>query len=128
MSNGEERTPTMNDTTTTSRCALAAGSGGWTPVGEEMPKRGQKVLVCGHWSNGNRWRTIAEWWPAGTMDASDWDDPPEDWWDVDGNTCINLEAGWYESRVEAETMWALSNVTHWMPLPDFPNIGDDPRP
>jgi hypothetical protein len=26
MSNGEERTPTMNDTTTTSRCALAACS------------------------------------------------------------------------------------------------------
>ena len=26
MSNGEERTPAMNDTTTTSRCALAAGS------------------------------------------------------------------------------------------------------
>lgn len=31
MSNGEERTLTMHDTTTTSRCALAAGSGRpWT--------------------------------------------------------------------------------------------------
>ena len=31
MSNGEERTPTMNNKPTTSRCALAAGSGRpWT--------------------------------------------------------------------------------------------------
>src|SRR5690606_33656234 len=66
---------------------VATGSDHWIPVGEQRPKKGQKVFVCGHWNNGNRWRTIAEWWPAGTMDASNSDDPPEEWWDEDGNEC-----------------------------------------
>ena len=102
-------------------CAESTGSGYWTPVCESMPKTGKKVLVCGHWNNGNRWRTIAEWWPAGTLDASNWDDPPEEWWDEDGNECRCPDDGWWESQVEAETMWGLSNITHWQPLPSFPN-------
>ena len=57
----------------------------------------------------------------GTMDASEWDDPPEDWWDADGNTCTNPEAGWYESQLETEVNYHLRGVTHWMPLPPHPS-------
>lgn len=111
----------------TSACGETAGVGTgdlfgkWTPIGEQMPKAGKKVLVCGHYENGNRWRTIAEWWPAGTMSAEHWDDPPEEWWDENGNNCLCPHDAWWESQVEAETMWQLSNVTHWQPLPSFPN-------
>lgn len=56
------------------------------------------------------------------MDASDWDDPPEDWWDEDGDRCTNPEAGWYESQIETETNWLLTGVTHWAPLPPLPAL------
>ena len=89
----------------------------WVPVSERLPKTGQRVLVTA--LNGiHVWRTVAQYWPAGTMDASDWDDPPDDWWDEDGNKCTNPEAGWYESQVESEVNYLLSGVSHWMPLPD----------
>ena len=55
------------------------------------------------------------------MDASDWPDPPEDWWDEDGNTCTNPEAGWYEANLETEVNYLLHNVTHWMPIPPHPS-------
>lgn len=60
------------------------------------------------------------------MDASDWDDPPEDWWDEDGDKCTNPEPGWYESQIETETNYLLTGVTHWMPLPPSPNKADMP--
>lgn len=66
------------------------------------------------------WRTVGEYWPAGTMDASDWDDPPEDWWDEDGDKCTNPEPGWYESQIEAEISYELNGVSYWMALPPLP--------
>lgn len=94
--------------------------GVWISASEQLPKTGQRVLVVAQ--NGmHQWRTVAQYWPAGTMDASDWDDPPEDWWDADGNTCTNPEAGWYESQLETEVNYHLRGVTHWMPLPPHPS-------
>jgi len=106
---------------TANKRPAAPGSADWISVSDRMPANGRKVLVVGHWDNGNRWRTIAEWWPAGTLDASNWDDPPDEWWDENGGDCRCPEAAWWESQVEAETMWQLSNVTHWMPIPCLPN-------
>ena len=110
------------------RCAAAALFGVWVPVSERLPKTGRRVLVAAQ--NGkNIWRTVGEYWPAGTMDASNWDDPPEDWWDEDGNNCTNPESGWYESYIEAEMNHRLTGVTLWSPLLPLPspNASDEPR-
>ena len=64
---------------------------------------------------------LAQYWPAGTMDASHWDNPPEDWWDESGDKCTNPEPGWYEAQIETETNYLLTGVSHWMPLPPSPN-------
>jgi hypothetical protein len=93
----------------------------WVDADKQKPEVGKKVIVCGHYSNGNRWQTIATWQPAGTIDAEMWDDTPDDWWDEDGNVCTNPHDVWFEQSVELETTGFLENVTHWMPLPDMPN-------
>ena len=92
----------------------------WIDASKEKPATGRKVIVCGHYKNGNRWRTTARWYPAGTMDASDWDDPPEEWWDENEDYCRCPKDGWWEDVIEAEGSWMLENVTHWMPMPEFP--------
>jgi hypothetical protein len=92
----------------------------WIPITTQLPKVGIKVLVCGQSDTGHRWRSMACWQPAGTIDASFWDDPPEDWWDEDENVCTNPTDEWMENSVESEVVYPLHHVTHWMPLPDFP--------
>lgn len=106
--------------------AVLVGSGTllgvWIPVSEQMPKPIKKVLVCGHWDNGNRWRTCAAFWPAGSLDAADWDDPPDDWWDETGDKCLCPHDAWLEEFVEECPQYSwLKNVTHWMELPAMPN-------
>lgn len=100
--------------------------GVWIPITERLPAKGRRVIViC---QNGiHPWRTVGQWWPAGTMDASDWEIPPEDWWDDAGETCTNPEDGFWEACVEAEGSWMLNGVTHWMPLPPLPNVPDEPQ-
>jgi len=93
----------------------------WVDAATQEPKTGTKVIVCGHYSNGNRWRALAKWQPAGTIDAEMWEDTPDEWWDEDGNVCTNPHDVWFEESVELETTGLLENVTHWMPLPDMPN-------
>jgi len=110
--------------TEASRTAALVGTGDlfgvWVPVSERLPKAGRRVLVTA--LNGiHVWRTVGEYWPAGTMDASNWDDPPEDWWDEDGDKYTNPDSGWYEAQIETETNYQLTGVTHWMPLPPSPN-------
>jgi hypothetical protein len=102
------------------RCAVDALFGVWVPVDERLPKAGLRVLVTAL-IGIHVWRTVGEYWPAGTMDASNWDDPPEDWWDEDGDTCTNPEPGWYESQIETGINYQLHGVAHWMPLPAAPN-------
>ena len=106
------------------RTAALVGTGDlfgvWVSVADRLPATGRRVLVTA--LNGMHvWRTVAQYWPAGTMDASNWDDPPDDWWDEDGNKCTNPEPGWYESQIETETNYQLTGVAHWMPLPPSPN-------
>jgi hypothetical protein len=93
----------------------------WTPITEKMPQVGRKVLVCGHYRNGNRWIACARWQPAKTIDAEMWDECPDDWEDEDGDTITNPHDLWLEESVELETTGFLENVTHWMEKPDLPN-------
>ena len=95
--------------------------GSWTPITERMPKSGRKVIVCGHYSNGNPWRAMARWQPAGTIDAEMWDEYPDDWEDEDGDRITNPHDLWLEESAELEQTGFLENVTHWMPLPILPN-------
>lgn len=101
--------------------ATSAVFGIWVDAKTNKPETGNKVLVCGHWDNGNRWRALAKWQPAGTIDAHAWDDPPEEWWDEEECVCRNPTDEWMEESIEAEVVYPLSNVTHWMPLPAMPN-------
>ena len=110
----------------TSACGETAGVGTgdlfgvWVPVAERLPAKGRRVLVA--CLNGiHVWRAIATYWPAGTMDATMWDDPPDDWWDEGGNKCVCPDAGWWEECFAVDGASMLENVTHWMPLPASPN-------
>jgi hypothetical protein len=94
---------------------------GWIPITGKMPKVGRKVIVCGHYSNGNRWMAFARWQPAKTIDAETWDEYPDDWEDEDGDTITNPHDLWLEESVELETTGFLENVTHWMEKPKMPN-------
>ena len=94
---------------------------GWIDASVEKPKTGRKVIVCGQFKNGNRWRAMAAWYPARTLDATTWDESPDGWWDEDGDICSCPDAAWWETSVEIEEMCQLENVTHWMPLPSMPN-------
>jgi hypothetical protein len=105
---------------------VASAFGVWVPVAERLPKAGRRVFVTA--LNGvHLWPTVGEYWPAGTMDASNWDDPPDEWWDEDGDKCTNPEPGWYESPLEPEMKYELTSVTHWMPLPPLPDTRNQPR-
>lgn len=95
--------------------------GGWIAVEDQKPKTGQKVIVCGTWSNGNRWISFARWQPAGTIDTSMWDEVPDDWQDEDGEA-TNPTDEWMEEAIESETSWSLPRVSHWMPLPEMPAL------
>jgi hypothetical protein len=65
----------------------------WIDASKAKPSTGLKVLVCGHYKNGNRWCTTAAWYP---------------------------EDSWWEMAIEVKAAGQLENVTHWMPLPEFP--------
>lgn len=91
----------------------------WIPVAERMPDTGRRVFVFCE----NGWRIIARWYPAGTFDASNWDDPPDQWWDESGNMCRCPDDGWWESAHHSDNAYMVHNVTHWMPLPEKPEVG-----
>jgi hypothetical protein len=87
----------------------------WIRVSAKLPEVGEKVLVCGHWDNGNKWTALAKWHPAGSIDCSTWDEVPDDWVDD-----TNPHDEWMEEPIESEQSFSLRNVTHWMTLPDKP--------
>ncbi len=93
----------------------------WTSIAEKMPNVGRKVLVCGHYDNGNRWRATARWQPAETIDAEMWDEYPDGWEENELERVTNPNDLWLEEGVELEQYGFLENVTHWMPLPSLPN-------
>lgn len=65
---------------------------------------------------------MARWYPAGTLDASMWDDPPEEWWNdgESGEQCSPPYDAWWEESVEIEETRELEDVTHWHPMLKMP--------
>jgi hypothetical protein len=86
----------------------------WQPI-ETAPKDG-RTLLLGYFNSGGNWRTLrGEWFTEGSMD--EWD----------GDDGANPE-GWYETSVENDdppNCWA-TEPTHWMPLPDPPDLIPEP--
>lgn len=106
----------------------------WISTKDSLPAVGKEVLAC-YKEPGRKPRvTVARWQPAKTLDCSDWEDPPEHWWDEDGDLCLNPADCWVTDCIEllaalggeqagesvdlATEMGQI--VTHWMPLPELP--------
>jgi hypothetical protein len=76
---------------------------------DSAPKTG-RTLLLGYWNSLGKWRTVRGQWMSAECIASSWEEPDD------------IEAGWFETAVEAEDVpncWPI-DPTHWLPLPDAP--------
>lgn len=97
----------------------------WVPVSERMPKPGVKVLVLYANNYGRARRTCAHYSPKHTIDASTWDEGEPD--ETEDGTFE--PEGWWEEPVEIERVQFIADeVTHWMPLPAFPDTAAPAAP
>lgn len=111
----------ISNTKAATQAVLSTDLLGWIPCSEKMPKTGQRVLAYGYDNNPDHaWRFIAKWMPAGTLDAKDWDMPPDEWWDEEGEKCMCPFDAWWEDPYTTDNCSHVFNVTHWMELPSVP--------
>lgn len=101
--------------------------GGWVPVAERMPASGMTVLAC-YKNSADKWRRIrAKWVAAKSSEASYESDIGE--YD-EAADCYYDPEGWYEQIDNWPEYTACTVdegvVTHWMPLPEPPNVGIEP--
>lgn len=92
---------------------------GWIDCKDQLPDSGEKVLVHYEYERGD-WRiTRAYYAKEKTLDQSE--DFGASVYDEECD-CYWLNEGWYECSPESgdEVNWSISNVTHWMPLPNPP--------
>jgi hypothetical protein len=99
------------------------GLGGWVPVAERMPDHGVTVLVC-YMNRAGKWRRIrAKWVAAKTSESSSESDIGE--YD-EAADCYYDPENWYEQIDNWPEYTACTvgegQVTHWMPLPEPPNV------
>lgn len=93
----------------------------WVPVSERLPDPGLPVIACVVDRHGTKWRRRirAQYAPPLTLEMSD-DCADEGDYD-DATDTLYCKAGWYEDNEYEDTHWLVTDeVTHWMPLPDFP--------
>lgn len=101
----------------------AMESNRWIPTAEKMPEPGVPVIALVNPNEyGKKRRIRAMWAPAKTLelalDAEGGEYSEED----DKYYC---EEGWYETNEYEEVHWNVSGtVTHWQPLPPYPE-GDE---
>ena len=101
----------------------------WISANDRLPEVEERVLVLtsctykdkiyrnvttGMYEDGNMWREDSDW--IFDIDyCSDYDEELDDW---------KIPKGWFEYAIYSEdgTNGVITDVvTHWMPLPDFPN-------
>jgi len=91
---------------------------GWIPVTERLPKPQQFVLIAYTHMLGKGLVTMGGYVPAKTVESNfecDVDD------EYDESTGIYyLKEQWVDESAESVGHRKISNVTHWMPLPEFP--------
>ncbi len=104
---------------------VAAIPDGWISVTEHLPESGKPVLA-----QVGRLVIRAAYAAKFTLDEENWG-----WWnDGDGadyneaNDTTYWPEGWYEWNQHEEIHWSVTDVTHWMPLPEAPNAKVSGRP
>lgn len=80
----------------------------WKKI-DEAPKDG-RTLLLGYYNCLGNWRTVRGQWMSESYIQQNWEDPDD------------VEAGWFETSVEAEdspNCWPVS-PSHYMPMPKPP--------
>ena len=102
---------------------LSAGLGASIPVRQQMPESGRTVLACYTNGAGKVRRIRAAWVAAKSSEASLESEIAE--YDEDAD-CYYDPEGWYEQIDNWDDYSAVAvyqgEITHWMPLPDAPNV------
>lgn len=111
----------MNSTDDPGRLASPSndGLGAWIECTDRLPEPGMPVLVaCG------RHVLRAAHAPKFGLSEDQWGEFLPDGGEYDADTDMTYwPEGWYEWNQHEETHWMLdSNPTHWMPLPQAPNV------
>jgi len=91
----------------------------WIKATDALPQSGVKVLVFFLNELRKPRRTTAHYAAKHTLEASHWEDGGTD--DDEAGNSWEPE-GWWEESVEGEEWHSLAHhdVTHWMPLPEYP--------
>ena len=94
--------------------------GKWIAVSERVPEAGQ-IVIAFYANEYKRPRQIRAFHvPQFTIEAHDEDDYTEH---CEDNDRPYLHEGWYECNEYEDRHWFVSgDITHWMPLPEPPEI------
>jgi hypothetical protein len=100
----------------------------WVPVAERLPKPGQYVLAVFRYSTGKQVVIRAMHAPPKTLSEEDYGEFVTEGAEYDEATDTTYwQEGWYECNDNEETHWRVNEeVTHWMPLPSVPSVGEKP--
>lgn len=91
----------------------------WIPISEQMPRSGQRILI--YWTNrSGRDRTSLGYWVDHMDEECHWEDWEEFAVHDEETDRYFVPEDWYEWGWETEQMSSLSNVSHWMHLPEPP--------
>jgi hypothetical protein len=95
----------------------------WISVERTLPLPGHPVLVCVAGSPGRTPRRILRAIHAAARTLQVSDDAENDNVDVDADGTAWCPPGWYEQNDYEDTNWWITDpVSHWMPLPPFPEV------
>lgn len=103
-------------------------NGGWIPVAERLPDNEVDVLICAEPLTGRGRLISLAFYTDGRMTTEDsaytWDIDNVDLdYDEEADAYI-IPEGWWESVTYSGQFGAVDlHVTHWMPLPEPPEIG-----
>ena len=100
----------------------------WIAVDECMPEPGAYVLAVFRYTTGKQRVIRAMHAPRHTLSEDDYGEFVTEGADYDEATDTTYwQEGWYECNENEETHWHVSEeVTHWMPLPSVPSVGEKP--
>jgi hypothetical protein len=100
----------------------------WIAVDECMPEPGAYVLAVFRYTTGKQRVIRAMHAPRHTLSEDDYGEFVTEGADYDEATDTTYwPEGWYECNENEETHWQVhEEVTHWMPLPASPSVGEKP--
>ncbi len=92
----------------------------WIPVTERLPKPQQFVLIAYRdiYSQNPNKVTMGWYVPAKTVE-SNYEGEVDDEYDEESDTYY-LREQWVSECRESEYHYSITNVTHWMLLPEYP--------